>query len=196
MTDVGALGFRIKSGWATAVLLSGPAGVPRVLDRRRVELSDPADSALRQPYHEAMGVALTDTVTLSRRISAIERYSRHSLSRVVAEYRKLARHLAGAGLVIGSDADPERIANQHIRAHASEGRLFRRVVQEAAEGDGLRCSIWVEKSVHPAAAQALKLTEAQLKESLTKLGKAMRGSWRSDDKLAAVAAWLILKAQN
>src|SRR5262249_3663470 len=152
-------GFRVKSGWATAVLLGGPAEVPLLLDRRRVELGDPADSALRQPYHEGMGVGLTDNATLTRRISAIEQYSRHSLSRVFVECRGLVRGLRGAGLVVGSDADPERIANQHIRAHASEGRLFRRVVQEAAEQEGLRCSIWVEKSVHLAASHAAGLTE-------------------------------------
>jgi hypothetical protein len=196
ITDVAALGFRVKSGWATAVLLGGSAEVPHVLDRRRVELSDPADSVLRQPYHEAMGVGLTDSATLTRRISAIERYSRHALSRVFSAYRGLARDLCGAGLVVGSDADPERIANQHIRAHASEGRLFRRVVQEAAEQEGLRCLIWVERSVHQAASQAVGLTERQLKELLTRLGKPISGGWRSDDKLAALAAWLVLKGQN
>jgi hypothetical protein len=196
MTDVAALGFRIKSGWATAVLLGGPADVPHLLDRRRVDLSDPAEAVLRQPYHEAMGVGLTDNATLTRRIKAIEQYSRQSLSCVVIEYRRLARDLCGAGLVVGSDADPERIANQHIRAHASEGRLFRRVVQEAAEQEGLRCSIWVEKSVHQAASQAVGLTERQLKELLTRLGRQTNGGWRSDDKLAALAAWLVLKGQN
>src|SRR6266542_2448020 len=103
-----AIGFRIKSGWANAVLLGGPPTAPHVLDRRRVELSDPADPALRQPYHAAMGVGLTDEVTLARRIEAVERYGRASCSRVIAEYRTMAGTLAGAALVVGSVADPEQ----------------------------------------------------------------------------------------
>src|SRR5437016_367071 len=36
------IGFRVKSGWPTAVLLAGPIQSPQVLDSRIVELSDPA----------------------------------------------------------------------------------------------------------------------------------------------------------
>ena len=35
------LGFRVKSGWAVAVLLAGSAESPQVLDRRVVQLCDP-----------------------------------------------------------------------------------------------------------------------------------------------------------
>src|SRR5205823_11690442 len=36
------LGFRVKSGWAAAVLLAGPVESPQLLDRRVVQLCDPA----------------------------------------------------------------------------------------------------------------------------------------------------------
>src|SRR6266571_7149170 len=52
-----AVGFRVKSGWATGVLVAGPASAPRALDRRVVELSDPAMPTSRQPYHAVMGAA-------------------------------------------------------------------------------------------------------------------------------------------
>jgi hypothetical protein len=57
-----ALGFRVRSGRATAVLLvraPGP-GAPTVADRREVSLSDPTLPPTRQPYHavlEASGPA-------------------------------------------------------------------------------------------------------------------------------------------
>src|SRR5207237_1207812 len=50
MSAQAAVGFRVKSGWATAVLLVGPARAPRVADRRASELSDPAAPTSRQPY--------------------------------------------------------------------------------------------------------------------------------------------------
>src|SRR5438046_3000435 len=57
MSAQAAVGFRVKSGWATAVLLVGPARAPRVADRRVIELSDPAVPTSRQPYHAVMDVA-------------------------------------------------------------------------------------------------------------------------------------------
>ena len=47
-----ALGFRVKSGYAIAVALRGPACAPAILARRIVELSDPAVPETRQPYHD------------------------------------------------------------------------------------------------------------------------------------------------
>ncbi len=40
-----AIGFTVKSGWASAVLLSGPATAPRVVDSCRIDLIDPEDIA-------------------------------------------------------------------------------------------------------------------------------------------------------
>ena len=50
-SDRAAIGFTVKSGWACAVLVAGSATSPRVVDSRRVDLSDPAIPESRQPYH-------------------------------------------------------------------------------------------------------------------------------------------------
>lgn len=52
-----AVGFTIKSGWAAAVLLDGSGAVPRVLDSRRVQISDPDVADSTQPYHAGFGAA-------------------------------------------------------------------------------------------------------------------------------------------
>ena len=66
-----AVGFRVKSGWATGVLLAGPASAPRALDRRVVELSDPAVPTSRQPYHAVMGAAGAASRVLPPRRAAL-----------------------------------------------------------------------------------------------------------------------------
>ena len=196
MTDsVAAFGFRIKSGWAALVLVGGPPDAPTLLDRKKVDLSDPTDAELRQPYHASTGVGLTDSATLGRRLKAIERYSSQSLARVVSHCKQAGHTLCGAGLVVGSDVDPDRIGNQHIRAHALEGRLFRRMVEEGMARGGLPCSAWVERTLFGAAAGQLGRSEAQVKKTVTELGRRASGGWRSDDKTAAVAAWLMLAAR-
>lgn len=97
-----------------------------------------------------------------------------------------------AALVVGSDVDPDRIANQHIRAHAREGRLFRRVVEEAVRREGLACSIWIERALSGVAADRLERSEQDVKRAAAALGRAVAGGWRSDDKVAAVGAWIAL----
>jgi hypothetical protein len=193
--DRAAIGFRIKSGWAAAVLLCSPVTSPRVLDSRRVELSDPAAVELRQPYHADFGVGITDGAVLTRRVRAIARYSSRSLSSLVNEYRKPGHVLCGAGLVVGSDVDPEHIANQHIRAHALEGRLFRRVVEDAMALANLGCSVWVERSLYAVAARCAGQSETQVRQMAAQFGRDLRGRWRSEEKLAALAAWLTLRSR-
>src|SRR3989442_15993279 len=50
-----ALGFRVKSGWAAAAVVSGPASSPTVLHTRHVDLCDSADPESRQPVEAGDG---------------------------------------------------------------------------------------------------------------------------------------------
>jgi len=68
-----ALGFRVKSGYAIAVALSGPASAPRILARRLVQLSDPAAPETRQPYHDGFYKQEDDPRELARRTAIVRR---------------------------------------------------------------------------------------------------------------------------
>ncbi|MGH7427425.1 MAG: hypothetical protein ACREJ4_03560, partial [Candidatus Methylomirabilaceae bacterium] len=120
MTHPAVIGFRVKSGWAVAVLVAGPATAPVVLDRRVVELSDPRLPATRQPYHDGFGVEQRDPGKIKRLTAIVRRCARQSVGLLVREYRAAGYRLRGAALVVGSVGDPARITNPHIRAHASE----------------------------------------------------------------------------
>src|SRR2546427_462540 len=60
------LGFRVKSGWAAAVLLAGPVESPQLIDRRIVQLCDPTVPQSKQPYHAKMGTLQTDDAKVER----------------------------------------------------------------------------------------------------------------------------------
>jgi hypothetical protein len=186
------IGFRVKSGWAAAVLLAGPAAMPRVTEHRVVELSDPAVPASRQPYHAGLGVAQTDTATLQALIAEVHRYARLSIAEWVAGCQAAGYQLCGAGVVAGSGVDPDRIGNPHIRAHAAEGRLFRSVVEDAIRGCGLACTTLVERELFAHAATILGRSEASLKRDLSQLGRSLNRPWRQEQKAATTAAWVVL----
>jgi hypothetical protein len=191
-----AIGFTVKSGWASAVLVIGSATSPRVVDSRRVDLSDPAIPESRQPYHAGFGTARDSGPELSRLIGVVKRLGRQSVIDVIRHYRTVGHSVGGAGVVVGSLIDPKRIANDHIRIHAFEGQLFRGVVQDAVARSRLSCSIWRDRDLYALAAGTLKQPERALRDTLTALGREVAGPWRAEQKAAALAAWLVLAGRS
>ncbi len=182
-------GFRVKSGWAAAVLIVTSRKVPTVIDSRVLELSDPTVPESRQPYHASFGTAQTDRGKVGRLVRGIERFSGRAIARLLAEYRTEHR-LRSAGVVVASLTDPATIANQHMRAHASEGQLFRRVLAEGLERCGVTIRIALEREVYGLLAKALHQSPTRVKTRVTALGEGA-GRWRSEQKVAAAAAWLV-----
>lgn len=191
-TSRAAIGFTVKSGWAAAVLLSGSPTSPHVVDSSRIDLSDPAIPESRQPYHAGFGTARDSGPELSRLLRAVRQLGRQSVSGLIRRYRAAGHQLAGAGVVVGSMIDPARIANDHIRIHALEGQLFRLVVEDAATRNRLPCSIWRERDLYALAAGVIKQPEQSLRDTLAALRQGVVGSWRAEQKTAALAAWLVL----
>ena len=187
-----AVGFTVKSGWAAAVLLVGPASAPRVAESRRVDISDPAIPDSIQPYHAGFGTARDAGDELKRLVSSVKSYGRKSIGGLIKQYQKDSGKLSGAGVIVGSLIDPKTIGNDHIRIHAMEGKLFREVVIDAAERNGLKCVVYRERDLYTAAATALRTNEAALRTKLTEIGKAVDSGWRAEQKAAALSAWMLL----
>jgi hypothetical protein len=184
----------VKSGWAATVLLIGSPASPRLAGSDRIDLSDPAIPESRQPYHAGFGTARGSGAELTRLVGSVRRFGARSVKSVIKTYATAGPALTGAGVVVGSLIDPGRIANQHIRIHALEGQLFRQVVEQALASGGLSCSIWRERDIYGAAAEALHQTEPRIRSTLAALGRGIGGPWRAEQKTAAVAAWLVLAA--
>jgi hypothetical protein len=193
---VASLGFRVKTGWTAVVLLDGPSSAPRVLDARRIDLCDPEEPDARQPYHAGFGTFQEDDAEVARLVKGVRRYARGALARLLKEYGG-TRRPATSAVVAGSDVDPARIANLHMRAHALEGRLYRTLVEDGMRDAGVPCAVFVERELPATAAGRLGLAEDAVKRAAGALGKArdagLDGPWRTEEKAAAIAAWLTLK---
>jgi len=191
------LGFRVKSGWTMAVLLSGSASAPKVVDRRRVELADPAVPESTQPFHAGLNLPkAAATKIVGRLVRCVERFSERAIAELIEKHRTGGHRIVGAGIVVGSTVDPATIKNDHIRAHAEEGRLFRVVIENALKASRLRSAIIPEKELFAKATEALGIPEHRLKGELTAMGRAVEGSWRSEEKAAALAAWMALAMRS
>jgi hypothetical protein len=187
-----ALGFRVKSGWAAAVLLTGSVRSPQLCDVRRIDLSDPRFPETRQPYHAAMGKLETDTTKINRRVSLVRSIAQQSIATLLASYRGKGRAISRAALVVGSQVDPDSIANAHIRAHAFEGQLFRSALEEVLQTCGIRTEILIERNAYAQGAAKLKESNDNVRCVIQDFGRVAQGPWRAEQKLAALAAWLAL----
>ena len=187
------LGFRVKSGWAVSILIDGSLRAPHLCKSCVIDLSDPSRPETRQPYHAAMGKLETNAATLKRRVQSVRRATEKSIADLIDRCADHGCAIHRAALVVGSVIDPESIANPHIRAHALEGRLFRRVLESALRSRGIQCAIFTERDVYPRASNLLGQSPVQIRRTIAELGRLVSAPWRADQKLAALAAWTSLQ---
>jgi hypothetical protein len=190
--ETAALGFRVKSGWAAVVLLTGPIDSPALRDNRVMDLSDPRVPETRQPYHATFGQLETDAKKTNRRTDIVHRVTKQSMTKLLSDYRRKGYSGTRASLVVGSQRDPATIANPHIRAHALEGQLFRPALEQALNAHGIRTAILLERDAYVTAGAQLKRPHDEVRQTIQNLGRSSDGSWRTEQKLAALGAWLAL----
>ena len=187
-----AIGFRVKTGRATAVVMAGPASAPRVLSRRSVLLFDPAIPESHQPWHADLELPAAESArVVPKALQAVERVARSALRELVSELPGSSAIL-GIALVASSATDPESIRNPHMRAHAREGRLFPHALAAAAKTMRIPAVTLVESEVFDNAAAKLEKTPDAIKIAVNEMGRAVGKPWSAEEKAAAAAAWITL----
>ena len=188
-----AIGMRVKTGRATAVLLAGTRGAPLVLERRALELYDPKVPHSDQPYHVALEMdAAKAGPIIERATEAVRAVALRELTALRRAVEGSGHELRALGLVVGSLGDPAKLGNPHVRAHALEGRLFWEVLDRAAHELGTPCTVVAEKELYAHAAAALGKKPDTLRAALGLLGKSVGRPWGAEEKCAALVAWSAL----
>ena len=189
-----AIGFRVKTGRAIVVALAGPASAPRLLFRREVPLCDPKVAESRQPYHVAiMPFVPAKPAAVARGKKAAQRVAIAAVRQLAKEFAAAGTKLVAVGLVVASNPDVNRIGSSHIRAHALEGILFRKVLQAGARACRVPSILILEREAVARAAAGLRRPAGELRRTLARFGKEVGSPWRAEEKCAALAAWLALE---
>jgi hypothetical protein len=188
-----AIGFRVKTGRATAVVMAGPASAPRILSRRSLQLWDPAIPESHQPWHADFELPPDESARIVPiALEAVDRVASSVLRTLVNEVRSAHGPIVGIALVAGSSTDPESIRNPHMRAHAREGQLFPQALATAAKTLRIPAVTLVESEVFASAASKLGKSPDAIKRAVTELGRNVGKPWSSEEKAAAAAAWMTL----
>ena len=192
-----AIGLRAKTARAIAVVVGGTADSPLVLAKAEIKLWDPKFPATGQPYHHVMdlpGEEWAQAVQKSAR--AIEKLAIKALATLMKEQAARGRKVRAVATVGAKDRNLASIGNPHIRAHAAEGILFRRVLDNAAQKNGLPARAFAEREFDQILKQELGMKSNAVKKKLDEAARALPPPWRADEKLAAMAAWLVLRRQQ
>jgi len=188
-----SIGLRAKTGRAIAVILGGPPGSPIVLFKTEIKLVDPKVPATAQPYHTIMDKPWKEWErAVERSAKAIERVATKALANLITDQAEAGRKVVGVGVVGAPNRDLSRIGNPHIRAHAGEGILFRRVLELGAAANGMKWQAFSDRDFDKAAAARLEKNYAKTKRNLENLRSSVLAPWRTDEKQAAMSAWILL----
>ncbi|HMD09920.1 MAG TPA: hypothetical protein VKH63_20470 [Candidatus Acidoferrum sp.] len=192
-----ALGFRVKSGWAMAVLLTGPSSAPKPVRCQTVLLSDPNIPQSKQPHHAALDRPGKEGKALAEELCCVVAdAARKSVQQLLKQAAADGYGVMGAGLVVGSLVDPATLHSEHIRAHGLEGQLFRTALEDALREQGLPSRVLLEKNAYTTASPVLRKSAPETKRIIAGLGDSHEGTWRAEEKLAALAAWIALCAHK
>lgn len=189
MTNV-ALGFRVHSGWETAIAIAMPAGSPEAIDRRRLDLTSPDIPV--QVFHAARSLDADATNQLVERASAAARaVARQAMRTVAKELRAAGHELVGSGVVLGTGFKLTG-GLSHAGAHAAEGEMYRQAVIHASETCGLTVLGIPERDLYARATMLPALRADAIQRRVKELGHPLGTPWRQDQKSATLVAWLVL----
>jgi hypothetical protein len=195
MTIAVALGFRAKTGRAIFAALAEPYTAPEFFWRGETALVDPKLPATSEPYHFVMELpweqALVDVQPL---VARIEIAASDAVASLIRDVRAMNGKVCAIGIVGSVDRPIAKIGNPHIRAHAAEGILFRRVLESAAKRHKIPFRAFSEVEVAASAASELG-GAAKVGAHLKLLGRTAGAPWRADERAAATAAWLALASR-
>jgi hypothetical protein len=122
-----AIGLRVKTGRATAVVMTGPASAPRVLSRKSLQLWDPAVPESHQPWHAEFELPAEESALIvPKALEAVERVALSALRELVGEVQTGQGAILGISLVEAARLIPNRFAIltcARMLAKASSSRM-------------------------------------------------------------------------
>jgi len=189
-----AVGFRVHSGWAAAVVVSLEKSEPVVLARQRVQLVDTFTYEFRQPFHTAEKMLIGQAREfLARMQGEARRLAYGAIKELASRAEEQGVKLTRCALLLASGRalpELEKILGSHALIHTADGEHFREAVLHAGAQCGLRDFRIKEKELLEHSEEVLRLKSAALMRRITELGKPLGPPWSQDEKFAKLAAWL------
>lgn len=193
-----ALGFRVHSGWAAAVVVAGNLASPNVVARRRIEFAAPGIPGSKQPYHAAERLELKEAEQFLQRChEGSVSLARKAVGDCILDADREGQKVASSGILLGSGRTLGTLAAilaSHALIHTAEGEFFRQVVVDACKHHAVPVSAVKEKELLPRCQSELHISREALDQHVSSIRRIIGPPWRQDEKFAMMVAWLALAA--
>jgi hypothetical protein len=178
------------------VAVGGLPAAPHVILRRRVELADRAIAGSVQPYHAAEPMELKQAKAYLKRCGyAASAMAKTTVREAVAELAGQDYSVSACCVLLGSGRPAGDLAAtlaSHLLIHSAEGEFFREAIKEGCQASGLVVSGIREKELWERGAAALGMSTEEVQRRVSELGKSIGPPWRQDEKMAALAGWIVI----
>jgi hypothetical protein len=195
-----AIGVRVHSGWGALVAVSGEGASVEILARERVNIIDVKMAGAFQPYHFVEEFALPKAEAHIAKCAALSKTLAVAALRPIADDLQARGYCVAGGAILqgsGRALPPlPQILAAHPLIHTAEGVFFRGIFQEAFEQLELRVSGIREKDLDEQCAAILGRKALALRKKIAAFGKQLGSPWTTDQKLAALAAFLVLESSK
>lgn len=191
-----AIGVSVHSGWGAVVAIAGGRGMEEVLLRRRVVIIDSKIVGSAQPYHyvEEKDIHAAEK-HLIRCAAESGRRAFGALTQVSAELRERGFMLTSAAILLSSARllpDLEEILASHPLIHTAEGEFFRQVFRATLEKLKIPVSGIRARDLDDCAVKTFSKDASAIQKRINGMGRSLGAPWTKDEKMAALAAAIVL----
>lgn len=194
-----ALGFRMHSGWGAVVAVCNAGGF-EVVDRTRIALTESNDPGLKQPYHRVENLELKMAEEYLAKRSAISgQLALTAVREILLQLAEINCQVSGCAILTASGRTLpclEKILASHALIHTAEGEFFRAIIHKACEEAGLAVTRLRERALEDEVRKTFGRKANQLSRRIYGLGKRLGRPWTQDEKLAALAATVVLASRE
>jgi hypothetical protein len=194
-----AIGVRVHSGWGAFVIVAGQRGSEEVIERCKVVIIDPKAPGVTQPYHYVEEMELRAAERhLAKCATESRRLALESLRQISAQLRDRGFSLVGSAILLSSARplpDLEEILGSHALIHTAEGEFFRQAFRQSFESLAIPVAGIRERELDDYAQKAFGRAAAEIHKRIDGIGRSLGPPWTKDQKMAALAAAIIL-AEN
>lgn len=197
MTRRAALGFRMHSGWGALVAVSNDGGL-EVIERTHIVVAEANVPGSKQPYHYAENLGFKQAEEYIARCSTASAQLASAAVREILSRLKTGEYcVRGSGILTASGRtlpSLDRILASHALIHTAEGEFFRSIVYRACEQAGVPVTCFRERELEECTKKAFGRQANQVTQGIARFGKRLGAPWTQDEKLASLAAILVLAA--
>jgi len=187
----------MHSGWGALVVMSDDDTLD-IVERRHIVVAEPSIPGSKQPYHSAERLQLEEAEKYLANCSATStQLALDAIRELLQELDKREYRVQGFAILMASGRQLPSLAEilaSHAFIHAAEREFFRTIVRKACEDLGIAVTPLRERELEERAKEVLGNKATQVKQRILGIGKRLGPPWTRDEKLAALAATLILGA--